>query len=37
MEADSQQGSLLDTSESVDGDHWEHGHLLLVAVKKPEI
>ncbi len=29
--------SLLDTSESVDGDAWEHGHLLLVAVKKPEI
>ena len=28
--------NLLDTSESVDGDAWKHGHLLLVAVKKPE-
>jgi hypothetical protein len=29
--------SLIDTSESVDTDNSEHGHLLLVAVKKPEI
>jgi hypothetical protein len=28
--------SLLDTSKSVDGDAWQHGHLLL-AVKKPEV